>query len=211
MDATTANTTEFRNRPAPRLAYDDTSDGTLVLRHEFQPTGVYLDSATYGLPPKAALQALSAVTVAWTSGRYDPVSCDQAVGRRTQHVRATAQRPRGGCGDRPSGLTNGRPDSRVPAFASTRAGGRGRLHLAAVSAARRRLRRAHDPAGAARRRGRQPHRPGGRLRRPIRRRTARRFGRHLQRSSQLRRTDVGRRAPRRAAGSRSTPGGSQSW
>ena len=33
----------------------------LVLRHEFQPTGVYLDSATYGLPPKVALQALSAV------------------------------------------------------------------------------------------------------------------------------------------------------
>ena len=86
-------------------------------------------------------------------------------------------------------------DCRVPASASARAGGRGRLHLAAVSAARRRLRRAHDPAGAARRRGRQPHRPGGRLRRPIRRRTARRFGRHLQRSSQLRRTDVGRRHP----------------
>jgi hypothetical protein len=66
----------------------------LVLRHEFQPMGVYLDSATYGLPPKAALQALSAVTAAWASGR------------------------------------------------------------AAVSAARRRLRRVHDPAGAARRRGR---------------------------------------------------------
>jgi selenocysteine lyase/cysteine desulfurase len=52
----------------------------LVLRHEFQPTGVYLDSATYGLPPQAALQALSAVTAAWASGRYDPVSCDRAVG-----------------------------------------------------------------------------------------------------------------------------------
>ena len=52
----------------------------LVLRHEFQPAGVYLDSATYGLPPNAALQALSAVTAAWTRGRYDPVRCDQAVG-----------------------------------------------------------------------------------------------------------------------------------
>ena len=52
----------------------------LVLRQEFHPTGVYLDSATYGLPPKAALEALSAVTAAWASGRYDPVSCDQAVG-----------------------------------------------------------------------------------------------------------------------------------
>ena len=52
----------------------------LVLRDEFQQTGVYLDSATYGLPPKVALGALSAVTAAWASGRYDPVSCDQAVG-----------------------------------------------------------------------------------------------------------------------------------
>ena len=53
----------------------------VVLRHDFQPTGVYLDSATYGLPPKAALEALSAVTAAWASGRYDPVRCDRAVGR----------------------------------------------------------------------------------------------------------------------------------
>ena len=51
------------------------------------------------------------------------------------------------------------------------------------------------PLGAARRRGRPPHRPGGRLSRPIRGRTARRFGRHLKRSSQLRRADVGRRHP----------------
>jgi selenocysteine lyase/cysteine desulfurase len=81
MNTPTASTTESLDLPAPRLAYDDTGDGTLVLRHEFQPTGVYLDSATYGLPPKAALQALSAVTAAWASGCYDPVSCDQAVGR----------------------------------------------------------------------------------------------------------------------------------
>ena len=81
MNTTPASTTEFLDLPDGRLAYDDTGDRTLVLRHEFQPTGVYLDSATYGLPPKAALQALSAVTAAWASGRYDPVSCDQAVGR----------------------------------------------------------------------------------------------------------------------------------
>jgi hypothetical protein len=79
LNTTTASTTEFLDLPDGRLAYDDTGDGTLPLRHEFQPTGVYLDSATYGLPPKAALRALSAVTTAWTSGRYDPVSCDQAV------------------------------------------------------------------------------------------------------------------------------------
>ena len=80
MNTTATSTTEFLDLPDGRLAYDDTGDGTLVLRHEFQPTGVYLDSATYGLPPKVAVQALSAVTAAWASGRYDPVSCDQAVG-----------------------------------------------------------------------------------------------------------------------------------
>jgi selenocysteine lyase/cysteine desulfurase len=79
MNPTPTNRTEFLDLPDGRLASDDTGDGTLVLRHEFQPTGVYLDSATYGLPPKVALQALSAVTGAWASGRYEPVSCDQAV------------------------------------------------------------------------------------------------------------------------------------
>ena len=53
----------------------------LALRREFQPAGVNLDSATYGLPPRVALQALSLVTSDWASGRYDPVSCDRAVGR----------------------------------------------------------------------------------------------------------------------------------
>ena len=81
MNTTPTSTTEFLDLPDGRLAYDDTGDGTVVLRHEFQPTGVYLDSATYGLPPNVALQALSAVTAAWAGGRYDPVSCDQAVGR----------------------------------------------------------------------------------------------------------------------------------
>lgn len=51
----------------------------LAERHGFRPAGVYLDSATYGLPPTAALGALSEVTTAWASGRYDPVSCDRAV------------------------------------------------------------------------------------------------------------------------------------
>jgi selenocysteine lyase/cysteine desulfurase len=81
MNTTPTNTTEFLDLPDGRLAYDDAGDGALVLRHQFQPVGVYLDSATYGLPPKVALQALSAVTAAWATGRYDPVSCDQAVGR----------------------------------------------------------------------------------------------------------------------------------
>jgi hypothetical protein len=80
MNITTASTSEFLDLP-DGLAYVDAGDGTVVLRHEFQPTGVSLDSATYRLPPKVTLGALWAVTAAWASGRYDPVSCDQAVGR----------------------------------------------------------------------------------------------------------------------------------
>jgi selenocysteine lyase/cysteine desulfurase len=64
---------------------------SLVVRREFQPAGVYFDSATYGLPPKTALEALVAAVDGWTSGRYDPVSCDQAVG----HARSTFARLHG--------------------------------------------------------------------------------------------------------------------
>ena len=49
MNATPTSTTEFLDLRDGRLASDDSGDGTLVLRHEFQPTGVYLDSATHGL------------------------------------------------------------------------------------------------------------------------------------------------------------------
>ena len=81
MNSTPTRTTELLDLRDRRLAYDDTGDGTLVLRREFQPTGVYPDSAIYGRPPKVALGALSAVTAAGASGRCDPVTCDQAVGR----------------------------------------------------------------------------------------------------------------------------------
>ena len=50
-----------------------------MLRSSFSPSQVYLDSATYGLPPTAVLDELATVTNSWASGRYDPVSCDQAV------------------------------------------------------------------------------------------------------------------------------------
>lgn len=50
-----------------------------TLRSEFRPGLVYLDSATYGLPPTPALQELATATGSWASGRYDPTSCDQAV------------------------------------------------------------------------------------------------------------------------------------
>ena len=41
MNTTPTSTTEFLDLPDGRLAYDDTGDGTLPLRHEFQSTGVY--------------------------------------------------------------------------------------------------------------------------------------------------------------------------
>lgn len=48
-------------------------------RHEFRPAGVYLDAASYGLPPKAALGALAAATGAWADGSYEPADCDLQV------------------------------------------------------------------------------------------------------------------------------------
>jgi hypothetical protein len=75
MNKTPTSTTEFLDPPDGRLAHD-TGEGTLVLRRKFQPTGVYLDSATYGLPPKVALRALSTVTAAYTvSGTLSRLSC----------------------------------------------------------------------------------------------------------------------------------------
>lgn len=50
-------------------------------REKFQPAGCYLDSATYGLPLSSALEEFSAVTSAWASGTYDPVSCDRVIHR----------------------------------------------------------------------------------------------------------------------------------
>jgi hypothetical protein len=52
-----------------------------MLSDEFAPTGVYLDTATYGLPPRRALREFAAATSAWADGSYRPVDCDQAVER----------------------------------------------------------------------------------------------------------------------------------
>ena len=63
-------------------------DPDFVLRSSFTPTVGYLDSATYGLPPSAALAELATVTAAWAVGNYDPVRCDEAVSRaRTSFAR----------------------------------------------------------------------------------------------------------------------------
>lgn len=52
-----------------------------MLCAEFSVPEGYLDSATYGLPPRSALVALAEVTAAWAEGSYEPVSCDAAVAR----------------------------------------------------------------------------------------------------------------------------------
>jgi selenocysteine lyase/cysteine desulfurase len=52
-----------------------------VLHSLFASTGVYLDSATYGLPPMAALDEFASVIDDWATGSYDPLSCDEAVAR----------------------------------------------------------------------------------------------------------------------------------
>jgi len=53
----------------------------MLLREEFDPDCTYLDSATYGLPLRSALDELASLTAAWAKGSYDPVSCDLAVDR----------------------------------------------------------------------------------------------------------------------------------
>jgi selenocysteine lyase/cysteine desulfurase len=56
-------------------------DAAPMLRSAFAPAGVYLDSATYGLPPTTALEELASVSADWASGSYDPLGCDAAVAR----------------------------------------------------------------------------------------------------------------------------------
>jgi selenocysteine lyase/cysteine desulfurase len=59
-----------------------------MLTDDFRPAGTYLDTATYGLPPESALRDLTAVTTAWATGTYAPLTCDDAVARaRTAFAR----------------------------------------------------------------------------------------------------------------------------
>jgi selenocysteine lyase/cysteine desulfurase len=53
----------------------------MLLPHEFEPDCTYLDSATYGLPPRSALEELGKLTQAWAAGSYEPTSCDLAIAR----------------------------------------------------------------------------------------------------------------------------------
>ena len=51
------------------------------LRGRFAPAGTFLDTATYGLPPVAASQALARAAAAWAEGTYDPRACDADIAR----------------------------------------------------------------------------------------------------------------------------------
>jgi selenocysteine lyase/cysteine desulfurase len=49
-------------------------------RHLFSPEGVYLNSATYGLPPRSAFEAMQAATDEWRHGRTGFDGWDRSVG-----------------------------------------------------------------------------------------------------------------------------------
>lgn len=52
-----------------------------AVRAAFDPTPGYLNSATFGVPPRAAVAALRAATDAWAVGGCDPVALDATVDR----------------------------------------------------------------------------------------------------------------------------------
>ncbi len=59
---------------SPSLAVAD-------LRGRFAPAGTFLDTATFGLPPAAATEALARAAAAWADGTYDPRACDADIAR----------------------------------------------------------------------------------------------------------------------------------
>lgn len=78
------------NRPVPRggPASGDTvptnsvpADPVAVAQHAFHTDTTYLDTATVGLPPTAAVRALRQAVAAWGGGRADLAGYDEAVSR----------------------------------------------------------------------------------------------------------------------------------
>lgn len=51
------------------------------LSDAFTPAGHYLDTATYGLAPAAAVAELAKVAGRWAAGTYDPLECDDVLTR----------------------------------------------------------------------------------------------------------------------------------
>ena len=70
MNTTPTSTTEFLDLPDGRLAYDDTGMGPSCYATSSSQRACTWTPLITALPPKVALQALSAVTAAYTvSGR----------------------------------------------------------------------------------------------------------------------------------------------
>src|SRR5687767_1406206 len=53
---------------------------TVRVRDRFSPEGAYLNSATYGLPPRAAFEAISRAVDEWRHGRCGFDGWDLSVG-----------------------------------------------------------------------------------------------------------------------------------
>lgn len=51
------------------------------VRERFRPARTFLDTATFGLPPVAASDALAHAAARWADGTYDPRACDGDIAR----------------------------------------------------------------------------------------------------------------------------------
>ena len=61
---------------------------------QFSPETAYLNTATYGLPPRGAIAALAAATDEWRHGRTGFDGWDLSVGRARETGRACTGPPR---------------------------------------------------------------------------------------------------------------------
>src|ERR671922_161035 len=99
----------------------------------WQPEGIYLNTASYGLPPRPAWDALQAALADWRTGRTSwEAWCDATEGARTRFGRLVgvpARSPQiGPPRAAPRGVTAGsrcRPRRRPPASTSPRRGSPG--------------------------------------------------------------------------------------
>jgi selenocysteine lyase/cysteine desulfurase len=61
---------------------------------EFEPSGIYLNTASIGLPPRRAVQALDAAIETWRSGRAEAAGYDELIDRaRRQFARLVGVAP----------------------------------------------------------------------------------------------------------------------
>ena len=99
----------------------------------WQPETVYLNTASYGLPPAPAWEALQAALDDWRGGRTSWEHWGEATTRRARRVRAAGRR-RARAAWRsapPSPGSSGTIAASLPA-GRARARGRGRVHVAAL-------------------------------------------------------------------------------